>query len=245
MPAWRARPHCSCRWPVAGVWTRGSPVPAHLGGAARTPALRPARVRGPGQRAQPLQRAPATDRELRPRRRACGRALTPSGSSRSSASWGAQRGAPARLYLTGGATAVLEGWRGTTVDIDVHLEPDTDELLRRIPELKERLGVNVELASPAQFIPELPEWRERSRFIERAGALDVFRFDPYSQVLSKLERAFRPGSRGRPRDHRSRARRPRPRTIAVRPDRDPALPLSRYRPRLVPRPRRASELAPH
>jgi hypothetical protein len=63
---------------------------------------------------------------------------------------------PARLYLTGGATAVLEGWRGTTVDIDVHLEPDLDELLRHIPELKERLGVNVELASPAQFIPELP-----------------------------------------------------------------------------------------
>jgi hypothetical protein len=97
---------------------------------------------------------------------------------------------PARLYLTGGATAVLEGWRGTTVDIDVHLEPDTDELLRRIPEIKERLGVNVELASPTQFIPELPEWRERSRFIERAGSLEVFHFDPYSQALSKLERAF-------------------------------------------------------
>jgi hypothetical protein len=97
---------------------------------------------------------------------------------------------PARLYLTGGATAVLEGWRGTTVDIDLYLEPDTDELLRRIPELKELLGLNVELASPAQFIPELPEWRERSRFIERAGRLDVFHFDPYSQALSKLERAF-------------------------------------------------------
>jgi hypothetical protein len=97
---------------------------------------------------------------------------------------------PARLYLTGGATAVLEGWRRTTVDIDLHLEPDTDELLRRIPELKERLAVNVELASPAQFIPELPDWRERSRFIERVGSLDVFHFDPYSQALAKLERAF-------------------------------------------------------
>lgn len=97
---------------------------------------------------------------------------------------------PARLYLTGGATAVLEGWRGTTVDIDVYLEPDLDELLRRIPELKERLGVNVELASPAQFIPELPGWRERSPFILRTGRLDVFHFDPYSQALAKLERAF-------------------------------------------------------
>jgi hypothetical protein len=97
---------------------------------------------------------------------------------------------PARLYLTGGATAVLEGWRGTTVDIDVHLEPDLDELLRQIPELKERLGVNVELASPAQFIPELPGWRERSRFVLTAGRLDVFHYDPYSQALAKLERAF-------------------------------------------------------
>jgi Nucleotidyltransferase of unknown function (DUF6036) len=97
---------------------------------------------------------------------------------------------PARLYLTGGATAVLEGWRRTTVDIDVHLEPDVDELLRSIPRLKESLGVNVELASPAQFIPELPGWRERSSFVARAGKLDVFHYDPYSQALSKLERAF-------------------------------------------------------
>jgi hypothetical protein len=82
------------------------------------------------------------------------------------------------------------GWRGPPVDRDVHLEPATVELLQRIPELKERLGVNVELASPAQFIPELPEWRERSRFIERVGNLDAFHFDPYSQALSKLERAF-------------------------------------------------------
>lgn len=29
--------------------------------------------------------------------------------------------APARLHLTGGATAVLEGWRATTVGIDIHL----------------------------------------------------------------------------------------------------------------------------
>jgi hypothetical protein len=79
---------------------------------------------------------------------------------------------PARLYLTGGATAVLEGWRATTVDIDIRLEPDADELLRQIPRLKESLGVNVELASPADFIPELPEWRERSPSITREGHLE-------------------------------------------------------------------------
>lgn len=97
---------------------------------------------------------------------------------------------PARMYLTGGATAVLEGWRATTVDIDVRFEGDPDEALRHVPALKERLHVNVELASPPDFIPELPEWRERSPFVFREGKLDVHHFDPYSQALSKLERAF-------------------------------------------------------
>jgi hypothetical protein len=97
---------------------------------------------------------------------------------------------PARIYLTGGATAVLEGWRTTTVDIDLRIEPDLDAILREIPALKQRLDVNVELASPADFIPELPGWRDRSPFITRAGQLDVYHFDPYSQALSKLERAF-------------------------------------------------------
>lgn len=94
------------------------------------------------------------------------------------------------MYVTGGATAVLEGWRATTVDIDIRFEGDPDEALRHIPALKERLQVNVELASPPDFIPELPEWRERSPFVFREGKLDVHHFDPYSQALSKLERAF-------------------------------------------------------
>lgn len=53
-----------------------------------------------------------------------------------------------RMYLTGGATAVLEGWRESTVDVDVRFEPDSEAPLRRIAELKEELSVNVELASP-------------------------------------------------------------------------------------------------
>jgi Nucleotidyltransferase of unknown function (DUF6036) len=88
------------------------------------------------------------------------------------------------MYLTGGATAVLEGWRQSTVDIDVRFEPDSDAPLRRISELKE------ELASPLDFLPELPGWRDRSRFRFREGNLEVFDFDLYSQALSKLERGF-------------------------------------------------------
>ncbi len=95
---------------------------------------------------------------------------------------------PTRVYLTGGATAVLEGWRGTTVDVDLKLVPDSDELLRAIPRLKEEIGINVELAAPDQFIPELPGWRERSRFIRQVRQVSFYHYDFYAQALSKLER---------------------------------------------------------
>ncbi len=95
---------------------------------------------------------------------------------------------PTRVYLTGGASAVLEGWRGSTVDVDLKLVPDRDEILHAIARLKEELGINVELAAPDQFIPELPGWPERSRFIRRIGTLSFFHYDFYAQALSKLER---------------------------------------------------------
>jgi hypothetical protein len=97
---------------------------------------------------------------------------------------------PVRIYLTGGSTAVLEGWRETTIDVDLRFEPEADELLRALPSLKERLGLNIELASPPDFIPELPGWRERSPHVLREGTVDVHHFDLYSQALSKIERGF-------------------------------------------------------
>jgi len=96
-----------------------------------------------------------------------------------------------RVYFTGGASAVVRGWRDSTVDVDVKLVPDSDAILRAIPALKERLQINVELASPADFVPELPRWQERSIFIAREGRLDFFHYDFYSQALAKLERGHR------------------------------------------------------
>jgi hypothetical protein len=94
------------------------------------------------------------------------------------------------IYLTGGATAVLHGWRESTVDVDLRLEPDSDELLRGIAAAKDTLHVNVELASPPDFIPELPGWRDRSPFAFSEGRITVRHFDPYSQALSKISRDF-------------------------------------------------------
>lgn len=97
--------------------------------------------------------------------------------------------AAGRVYLVGGACAVLHDWRATTVDIDIDLDPGLDLLLREIPAIKEELQVNVELASPAHFIPELPGWRDRSPFVVREGTLDFHHYDFHAQALSKIERA--------------------------------------------------------
>jgi hypothetical protein len=94
----------------------------------------------------------------------------------------------ARIYLTGGATAVLYGWRASTADVDLKIVPEHDSILRAIPRLKEELEVNVELASPDDFIPELPGWQERSPFIERERGLSFHHYDPYAQALAKIER---------------------------------------------------------
>jgi hypothetical protein len=96
----------------------------------------------------------------------------------------------ATLYLVGGATAVTTGWRTTTIDIDLRLEPEDEGAMRALPRLKEDLGINVELASPVDFLPELPGWRDRSPFVSRVGSLTVRQFDLYAQALAKLERGF-------------------------------------------------------
>jgi hypothetical protein len=93
-----------------------------------------------------------------------------------------------RIYLTGGATAVLHGWRATTIDIDIKADPEPAGLFEAIANLKDELDVNVELASPDQFIPALPGWRERSLFIGTHGMIEFFHYDPYGQALAKVQR---------------------------------------------------------
>jgi hypothetical protein len=91
-------------------------------------------------------------------------------------------------YLTGGATAVLLGWRDSTIDVDILLIPESDAVLRAIQPLKDDLQINVELASPADFIPVPAGWEGRSLFEATEGSLTFYHFDPYAQALAKLER---------------------------------------------------------
>lgn len=93
-----------------------------------------------------------------------------------------------RVYFTGGVSAVLHGWRAMTVDIDLQSDPEPAGFFEAIHALKEQLEINIELACPADFIPALPGWRERSIFIARHGRLDFYHYDFYSQALAKIER---------------------------------------------------------
>jgi hypothetical protein len=96
---------------------------------------------------------------------------------------------PGRIYLTGGASALLKGWRENTVDIDITIIPESDRILRAIPNVKERLHINIELSSPADFVPALPGWETRSPFIAIEGPISFHHYDFYTQALSKLERS--------------------------------------------------------
>lgn len=100
----------------------------------------------------------------------------------------ARAAARSHVYFTGGATAVLFGWRASTIDVDIKIVPELDALFRAIPELKERLQINVELASPVDFIPVRDGWEDRSPFIASEGSLTFHHFDLCAQALSKLER---------------------------------------------------------
>ncbi len=97
---------------------------------------------------------------------------------------------PGRVYLTGGATALLVGWRDSTVDVDLKLEPEPPGVFEAIGRLKRELGVNVELAAPDHFLPPLPDWQGRSAYITRHGQVEFFHYDFRAQALSKIARGF-------------------------------------------------------
>src|SRR5439155_20532643 len=82
---------------------------------------------------------------------------------------GAAARSPGKVYLTGGATALLLGFRDQTLDVDVKLDPEPAGAFEAIANLKDRLEVNVEVPPPADFIPAPADWRERSRPIARSG----------------------------------------------------------------------------
>ncbi|MFM8807358.1 MAG: hypothetical protein ACKOJB_00365, partial [Chthoniobacterales bacterium] len=52
------------------------------------------------------------------------------------------------IFFTGGVTALLHGWRETTIDIDLKAMPEPSGLYEALAQLKEEENINIELASP-------------------------------------------------------------------------------------------------
>ena len=95
---------------------------------------------------------------------------------------------PGKVYFTGGATALLLGFRDSTIDVDIKLDPEPQGAFEAIARLKDLLDINVELASPDDFIPASPDWREHCRHIATMGKVQFFHYDFALQALAKLER---------------------------------------------------------
>ena len=96
------------------------------------------------------------------------------------------------LYLAGGAALVYEGFRPRTLDIDYRVDlmtGDDTEFIRALRGAQRLVPLNVEPASPADFIPLPAGWRDRCRFLLKEGGLSIYAFDPLSTALAKIERA--------------------------------------------------------
>jgi hypothetical protein len=99
---------------------------------------------------------------------------------------------PVRLYLVGGSIIVDLGLREATLDVDFVAQSDTasalDEFEQLIPVLKNELRINVEPASPGDFIPVPPDILARSPYVRTYGNLHVYYYDLPSTVISKAAR---------------------------------------------------------
>ena len=93
-----------------------------------------------------------------------------------------------RVYFVGGSTAVLAGWRESTIDADLY--SDHEDIFHDVQGIKERLQLNIEFARPEDFVPPLAGNERRHVLIETIGKVSFYHYDPYTQLLSKVVRGF-------------------------------------------------------
>ena len=93
------------------------------------------------------------------------------------------------MFVVGGGTAVAQGWRESTIDVDLYA--DDEAVFSDIQRIKETQRLNVEFVRPEHFVPPLAGVADRHVFIAAFGGISFFHYDPYSQVFSKIVRGFR------------------------------------------------------
>ena len=105
---------------------------------------------------------------------------------------------PARLYLVGESSLVVEGWREWTDQVVYTAEgADLAQLTQTIEAVAARQGIRLVCESPADIIP-LPHGHERrARGWEIPGGsspaqLTLYHFDPYSTAIRLIARGDEP-----------------------------------------------------
>lgn len=93
------------------------------------------------------------------------------------------------MFVVGGGTAVAQGWRESTIDVDLYAADEA--VFSDIQRIKETERLNVEFARPEHFVPPLAGVTDRHVFIAAFGGISFFHYDPYSQAFSKIVRGFR------------------------------------------------------
>src|SRR5258708_32318140 len=101
---------------------------------------------------------------------------------------GASARTPGTCFITGGGSALLLGWRETTIDIDLKFDPEPAGVFDAIPGLKRDLHINVELAAPSDFLPPLKQWRGRGQGFREGGAVGGYPIAFFSTATSLLRR---------------------------------------------------------
>ena len=75
------------------------------------------------------------------------------------------------------------------MDIDIEISGENEgEMIEAIRQLIQQMNINIEFASPRDFMPLPKHWLTQSQYVGRYGAIDVFYFDFYSIALSKMQR---------------------------------------------------------
>ena len=86
------------------------------------------------------------------------------------------------------------GLRSATLDVDYDADADDpaalEDLELAIRALKNVLDINVEPASPGNFLPVSPNVRARSRYVGRFGSLSVYYYHLPSLVIAKAARGY-------------------------------------------------------
>ncbi len=104
---------------------------------------------------------------------------------------GARFRQPGTVYLVGGSSLLLVEAKKSTYDIDLKFEVAVEyhtEFLNCLRQIRREMDIDVEEASPDQFLPLPGGYEDRRRFVGRYGVLDVFHFDFYSVALGKIQR---------------------------------------------------------